>query len=533
MTKKNKHQIDLLDTEDLPKSIDDYKEILLKIEKLPEDEQFYYMRCWACSDLYFMLAYVLNRVDARNEFVFERCREFALSPYDNIQLWSRGHYKSSIGRAFIVQQIMYRHAVEGSFTVGIFSHTAKIAKAFLKQIKREFEINEKLIKLFPDVLYENPKRESSMWSDEGIIVKRKNNPNEATIESSGLIDGQPTSKHYDLLFYDDIVTLESVGTMDQIKKVSTALKISYNLGSKGAYRIFMGTRYSFADTWGELLEIFPSTIIPATIGGVIGGEPVFLSKEELEAKYKEMGEYVYSCQMNLSPISVGQQEFKSDWKKFYNPLLESENTQLGNRYILCDPAGEKKTNKVGGEADTDYTVFWVIEARPDGNLYVLDLVREKMNLTKRIDVIFALHRKYKPYRHSGVRYEKYGFQSDIEAIKMAMDTRGYRFDITEVGGTSLSKNDRIRRLVPYFQNSMIYFPHTNEINVFFDEEYSKFPFCPHDDMLDALARIAEPDLPIEYSNIQRSMPQQINSRSKRTTNNSSNMSRSKKFFGKI
>ena len=59
----------------------------------------------------------------------------------------------------------------------------------------ELEGNDTLKSWFPDVLYENPFRESPKWSeDDGIVVKRKTNPKEATVEAWGLVDGQPTSR---------------------------------------------------------------------------------------------------------------------------------------------------------------------------------------------------------------------------------------------------------------------------------------------------------------------------------------------------
>jgi hypothetical protein len=62
------------------------------------------------------------------------------------------------------------------------------------------------------VLYRNPRTlgpdgRPAKWSlERGLTVKRKGNPKEATIEAHGLIDGQPTSRHFQLHIYDDVVT---------------------------------------------------------------------------------------------------------------------------------------------------------------------------------------------------------------------------------------------------------------------------------------------------------------------------------------
>ena len=114
----------------------------------------------------------LGRKDIERQWLFERCREVQQNPDGYLDLWAREHYKSTIitfGKT--IQDIL----VDANVTVGIFSHTRPIAKAFLRQIKRELESNEGLKELFPDILYANPQKESQKWSeDEGIIVKKGN-----------------------------------------------------------------------------------------------------------------------------------------------------------------------------------------------------------------------------------------------------------------------------------------------------------------------------------------------------------------------
>ena len=151
------------------------------------------MRFMCQNDLFFLLTRVLKRKDANKDFIYDRCRMVQESPNGYLDLWAREHYKSTIITfALTIQDILNNPDA----TFGIFSHTRPIAKAFLRQIKREFEENEVLKDLFADILFEKPAQQSPKWSeDEGIIVRRKSNPKEATIEAWGL-GGQPTSKHY-------------------------------------------------------------------------------------------------------------------------------------------------------------------------------------------------------------------------------------------------------------------------------------------------------------------------------------------------
>ena len=460
----------------------------------PDSEKIEATRLLCRTDLYFLLTEICGRADIKRQWLFDRCREVQAAPDGRLDLWAREHYKSTIITfGMTIQDILN----DPDVTVGIFSHTRPIAKAFLRQIKREFESNELLKSLFPEILYSNPSKESQKWSeDDGIIVKRKANPKEATIEASGLVDGQPTSKHFTRLIYDDVVTKDSVTSPEQIEKTTEAWALSLNLGAAGGARRFIGTRYHFNDTWAAIM--LRGAAIPrihtATDDGTSDGEPVFLSREVLQEKRRDQGPYVFSCQFLQNPKADETQGFKREWVRY---CKQSDGTGM-NKYILVDAAGfKRKTN--------DYTSVWVIGLAEDKNYYVLDMVRDRLNLTERGALVMKLHRKWRP---NYVRYERYGLMADIEHIKTLQDKENYHFDITEVGG-SLGKNDRIKRLIPMFEQGHFYLPNsfwytnyegTTEdlVTVFVEQEYMAFPVPIHDDMLDSLARIAEPDLPLDW-----------------------------------
>jgi len=85
-----------------------------------------------------------------------------------------------------------------------------------------------------------------------------------------------------------------------------------------------------------------------------------------------------------------------------------------------------------------------------------------------------------------------------------MEYENYRFGITEVGGQT-SKSDRIKRLIPLFVAGRIWLPESmyvtnwertpiDLVRSFIEEEYMAFPVGMHEDGLDSLSRICEPDL---------------------------------------
>lgn len=455
-----------------------------------EQDQLATLRDWAKTDLYFLIRYVLERPDIEREWLFARCRGVQSAPDGHLDLWAREHYKSTIITfGLTIQDILNNPEI----TVGIFSHTRPIAKGFLRQIKREMESNQFLKKLFPDIFWTDAHKEAPKWSeDDGIIVKRRGNPKEATVEAWGIVDGQPTGKHFKLRVYDDVVTVDSVSGPDMIEKTTDRWALSLNLGSDGGRERYIGTRYHFNDTYRVMKDRgIDVRVFPATDTGTLEGNPVLLSRQRLDEKRRAMGPYIFSSQMLLNPIADDAQGFSEKWLNY----LDDESDGSGmNTYILVDPASEKKKG-------SDYTCMLVIGLGQDDNYYWLDGIRDRLNLTERAHKLMELHRRWKP---KGVGYEKYGMQSDIEFIRTVQNSQNYRFPITELGGT-MPKNDRIRRLVPIFEERRFYIPRimlrTNYegkvvdiASAFVHEEYLPFPVGEHDDMLDAMARIEDEKL---------------------------------------
>lgn len=456
------------------------------------------MRKLCRYDLFFLLTIAFKRKDVNQDWLYDRCREVETFPDDRLDLWAREHYKSTIiTYAKSIQDILKSHGegAEGQEEcIGIFSHTKGIARAFLKQIKRELEENEFLKDLFPDVLYQNPQKESPQWSvDQGIIVKRTGNPKEGTVEAWGLVDGQPTSKHYTTLVFDDVVTIDSVTTPEMIEKTTEAWRLSLNLGAHGGKRRIIGTRYHFNDTYNSIIKQKSAITrcYPATKDGSMDGEPVFLTRKALEEKRRDFGPYVFGCQMLQNPKADKAMGFMEEWIRRYD--TKPDYTMM-NVYITVDPAS-------GKHKKTDYTVMWVWGLGYDGNYYLIDGIRDRLNLTARTRQLFSLVRKYRPVK---VGYEEYGLQADIDHIKETQDRESYRFEIVALGGR-MPKNNRILRLVPLYEQGRVWLPHwlkfkdaegniRDFVREFIEDEYLPFPVCAYDDTLDCSARILDDDL---------------------------------------
>jgi hypothetical protein len=374
-------------------------------------------------------------------------------PDGYLDLWSRYHYKSTIQTfAGAIQEAL----VDPETRICIFSNNKGTARPFLQQIKDELEGNEDLKRLYPDVLWQSPRSEAPLWSlDNGLTVKRKGNFREATFEAHGVIDALPTGKHFPFLFYDDIITEKNVTNPEQIAKATERTELSFPIGiGEKTRRRMVGTRYHFADSYGQLMErgVAKARLHPATENGKIDGEPVFMTKEAWEAVKRDMRTTI-SAQFLQNPIAGKENMFSTKWLKPYwvRPIVM-------NVYIMGDPSK-------GRSATSDRTALVVIGIDTAGNKYLLDGFCHRMQLSERWQKLEMLQRKWSNMpgvQTVRVGYERYGVQADDEYFDEKMRESGRRFEITELNWTGQvgrqSKENRVERLEPDFRNGNFFVP---------------------------------------------------------------------------
>jgi len=507
-----------------------------------------------CNDRFFLLTGLLNRADAIHPWIYDRCREVEAEPDGYLDLWSREHYKSS---AITVTGSIQEVLADPEITIGIFGNVLKVSRPFLGKIMQEFEQNEFLKQVYSDVLWQRPEKEAPSWSlDRGIIVKRKGMPPESTIEAHGLIDAMPTGRHFKLLVYDDVITEKSVTSPDQIKKATERLELSYNLGSgMKPRRWYIGTRYHFGDTYGQLIEreVVKTRIYPATDDGTIKGKPVFLTQEAWNEKVKTQRSQI-AAQMLQNPLAGAENMFRVPWLRPYEVRPRRMNV-----YIMGDPSlGKSKTS--------DRTAIGVVGIDPAMNRYLLDGVCHRMKLSERWTWLRDLWKKWSNavgVEFCSVGYERYGQQTDQEYFEERMEVEKVHFPIRELNWVregQQSKAARVERLEPHFRNARFHMPAKvwhpdygeavwsvddggsvvqyrpydgptraeqdainrgeryrllspimrrdedgNAYDLFrvFVEEFAFFPFSPRDDLIDAVSRLEdmEPTAPMMFEDI--------------------------------
>jgi predicted phage terminase large subunit-like protein len=444
------------------------------------------IRALILADRFFLLTMVLDVKVAWHPWILARCREVERDPDEHLDLWSRGHFKSTIITYAGTVQYVLGHPEDA---VCIMSYKSGAAETFAAQIKQAFETNDILLKCFPDVLWsERNTHQGDVWSVSGFTVKRKTGRKEPTIATSGLVSGMLTGGHFNLLIYDDTVTPESVTTPDQIQKTTNAWSMSLNLGTlDGTKHWYIGTRYAMFDTYYEMLKL--GTIKERRhICIDSAGKPVLLPQAEFDKKKAEMTTRDWNSQMLQTPIGEGELLMREEWFHTYHRTPDIPM----NIYVFVDTAQKQSKS-------SDYTVMWVVGFGSDHRYYVLDIVRDKLPQSKRCDKLFDVVEKWMP---TTVFYEENAAPDDCEFITEKMETRG-RFDLRmfRQKANDGSKQSRIETLEPLFREGLIWFPQVLKyrqydgswrdlVQDFQRDEFLTYPQVTHDDMLDSLAAIS-------------------------------------------
>jgi len=367
-------------------------------------------------------------------------------------------------------------------------------------MKNVMETNPLLNELWPDIFWKNPEKESPTWSiDDGLFLKGNDMP-WPSLGRFGLVDSMPTGGHYNEKIIDDLVDLKNIGTAFMMEKVKEAYSMSDNLGSgESTIETVIGTRYKFGDLYEHIIALGQHRV--SVIGGEVdesgvskyGGIPVLLSKEVLDRK-KITQRHLYHAQILQQPLEQGTAVFKEDDLRFYD-----EEPAIGRYYVLVDPASDPElatSNKL------DYTCMWLIKACAGKRIYIIDMVRDRIGIKDKWKILKDWHVRYDIV---DTGYEEFATQKDREHFNLKMDDERFYFKITPLKNNKGSKPERIGILSEYFADGRIYLPRNllrltknrgvvDLINEFINDEYRKYPMSEFDDMLDALAKVAEMNL---------------------------------------
>jgi predicted phage terminase large subunit-like protein len=203
--------------------------------------------------------------------------------------------------------------------------------------------------------------------------------------------------------------------------------------------------------------------------------PERLTHEFLAQARRTMGSYLFANQYQNEVIPEGEKKFKPQWIRLFTHLPERLLT-----FAFIDPA-------IGQEKIHDYTALVVVSVDMERNWYVRHASRQRITPSQIIEMCFDVNARWSP---SVIGIEAVAFQRAL-AIFAAEEARkrGINLPVHPVTRSSdKSKEMRILSLVPRFEWGSLYLAgnqHDLEL------ELGQFPRGQHDDILDALASIAD------------------------------------------
>ncbi len=401
----------------------------------------------------------------------------------------RGHLKSTI---ITIGKVLQWIARDPSVRILIANATYNNAISFLNVIKRHLQMNELFIEMFGPMA-ENPER----WAENMITLNQAKmvggGEKEATVVCYG-IGGNLVSQHYDKIILDDVVNEDTVNTRDQIEKTINFYKLCQPLLEKGGEMIIIGTKWREDDLYGwiedkengiiqDMLvykrqaitdEVFDNTKRRFVQGQVLWPEKYDLN--DFSEKYRLMGPYVFSAQYQNIAVAPSDADFKREWFIGYEPT-DIKGLEM-NKYVLIDPA-------ISDESYADYTAFVTVGVDKYSNIYILDLLRDRI---KPDQVIAEIFRHYEKWHPQAIGIEEVGFQRTLRySLQKEMESRKRFINMIELKPHARNKNQRIKGLQPLYANGKVL--HNKELiyNMYLEDELLRFPKGKHDDLIDALS----------------------------------------------
>jgi predicted phage terminase large subunit-like protein len=370
-----------------------------------------------------------------------------------LDLAPRGHGKSTVGTVIFS---IWKVLVDPNVRILIVSNTDRQAKAFLREIKANFE-SDKIVELFGDL-------QGDKWTDEEITVSNRTAVHkEASITALGA-SGAVTTKHFDVIIADDLVDFENARTEGQRQKLRDWYYTSLmpTLEPHGELHVY-GTRYHPNDLYQSLIDSGEYSV--QIQRAIENGQPLWPEKFSLEKLLKiknEMGSLIFNMQYQ-NDVELAKQGniFKYEWFQFYSEPPNNLKVYMGVDLAIS----QKET--------ADYFAVCIIGVDSENNIYVLDIYRGRHTFSQQIAIIEKKAQQWNPIR-IGVESNQYQ-RVMPEVLKKKWLPAKELFTLKD-------KVTRAQLRSALFEAGKVYIKPT--MNEFIDE-LVLFPDAEHDDLFDA------------------------------------------------
>jgi predicted phage terminase large subunit-like protein len=461
-----------------------------------EERQYYK------DNIYFLAKDLLGYSDLTVAFHYKHiCKKLNEPRKRNIRLWlvPRGFFKTTI---LTVSRAVHLQINNPSIRIAIISAVMANAKSMVVQIGNTYLTNERFRMMFSEFCPKKPLAPETKWTESEIHVPNRGGRPvmEGTFEAFGA-DSTLTSRHFDHLIVDDLVTRENSTTKDQMQKIKDFYKAIFPLRNDPLTPIdIIGTRWDDGDLYGELEQDPDIEVIKFPAYSVIDGKkiPLWPERYPIEELMKiksgpKMGNYLFSCLYMQNPVAPEDAVFKQEYFQYfqYNPLtkriLRSDGIELsvGDCYMAVDGATEEDKN--------DYSVVIVGFQDHSNNIYIMDLSAKQIDPAAFLDEMKKFFVEWKCIKYAA---QKALVEKMLKSfLKKKQLSEKFYMPVQELGrNTGLNKEYLIKQMQPWYEGRYVW--HNIKLkDGTLEEQLTRFPRATHDDIIDAEQMLFEVLLP--------------------------------------
>lgn len=471
------------------------------------NEELAKLRYRAKTDLYWLAKDILG-MDALVERVHRPICDMFVQKKPGKPIWEqdtikerlilapRGHFKTSLDEADIIQWILY----DANVRILIMSGKASVAEAMMTNVKGHFQTNEKLRALFPELCPPSGKEFGNL--SEFICPGRTKVIKEPTV----LISSGASVKaglHFDIIKGDDMVNEINTLTKEQILKVIMLWNYAMPLVEPYGYLDLIGTNYDDSDLYQWCMENKPKlksykvaawTPKHGYKAAFKNGSVKKITEDMVELLFPERftfewlnnqrlaNEYIFNCQYLLDPTPTDTSLFTEEMI-ISHTIPHGHIPRSGSVFQVWDTA-----SSTNGNSDFSACATGMYDSQ--GNLFVLDLVYGRWNPNELVNMIIGQCVKWRPLC---IGIEE---ANGSRMLQPALDLHARQMNLSlyiewQKTSPNKHKNDTIAGLQPLFKDDKLYLSAamTRETRKELLKQFVKFPKTSHDDIPDAIARL--------------------------------------------
>lgn len=441
-------------------------------------------------------------------------------------LWPRETGKSTCGTRGHAIQLA---CANPDIAILLVNEKQETAADFLSEIKQQFEQNDLLRFLFPEVIPEDFNK--TTWSATRATLRRTSSRPECTFETIG-VGGTVTGKHYDVILCDDLISQEAAENakagswliMERVSRWTTRLRPLLSSGFQPFPWIrFIGTHWFYDDTYDSIEETFGHGEEPKRylvqaklqsgkrlvreasrrgdlaimkIAAIENGLAVFPKIHPLDklAKMRQENPEDFAALMMNDPSGEEVRTFHDAWLRYWQMVdrdmacYDGDNGQ--KRYVrfhdlhkvmLVDPA-------FTSNPESARSAILVVGSDMEGKKHLV--LEAYATQVEPGDLVVEIVNKMSNWGVSRVFIESVAQQSALlQLVRDKCQERGVPLTLEELKPGGRKKDIRIEAMGPYIKGGTILF-HSLQLDLL--EEYRRFrPGARYKDLLDALAYFPE------------------------------------------